>query len=145
MGIRMLHHRTAPGRPGAGGPACVPLPPVPALALGASTARVPATLASAVRHVRDDLRRGLAQRTPAAPGATAEPPAWRRWADLTRGYLALALTLLPRPRPDRTMTLFIVTADPVGARPAGSAPRRRRRRLRIPKTPEKPDRPRGRA
>ncbi|MEU4654244.1 hypothetical protein AB0G32_09900 [Streptomyces sp. NPDC023723] len=128
MGIRMLHHRTAPPRPGVGEPACVPLPPVPALALGASTARVPATLTSAVCHVRDDLGRRLAPRSLAAPGSAEAAAPWRRWADLTRSYLALALTLLPRPRPDRRMTLFIATADPVGAHPAGSAPRRRRRR-----------------
>jgi hypothetical protein len=44
------------------------------------------------------------------------------WADLARGYLALALTLLPRPRPAHTFTVFVATADTLGARRGGPAP-----------------------
>ncbi|MFV0136606.1 hypothetical protein ACLGIH_25935 [Streptomyces sp. HMX87] len=129
MGIRMLHHRTAPPRAGGDGPACVPLPPVPAFALGASTARIPATLATAVRQVTADLRRRLARRDGAAAASgSGGAPVWRLWADLARSYLALALTLLPQPRPARTFTVFVAAADTVSARPAGPAPHRRRRR-----------------
>lgn len=121
MGVRMLHHRPAPARPGVGGPVRGRLPQVPALALGASTARAPATLAPAVCRARHGLGRGSAHRKPAAPGgAPGKTPAWRLWAAPAHGWLAPALTLLPRPRPDRTTTTpFIATADPVGARPAG--------------------------
>ncbi|WP_320776293.1 hypothetical protein [Streptomyces sp. CRN 30] len=123
MGIRTLHHRTAPPRPAADGPR-EPLPPVPALSPAASTARVPATRASAVRHVRhvrhvrDSLGRRLGRRPPAAPRPASRTAAWRSGTDLLRGYLALALTRLPRSRPDRTMTLFVATAAPVDARAA---------------------------
>ncbi|MEU0739641.1 hypothetical protein [Streptomyces sp. NPDC006134] len=125
MGIRTLHHRTAPPRAGAEGPACVSLPPVPVFAPDASTARIPETLATALRRAAAGLRRGLAHRAPAAAG-TGETPAWRLWTELARGYLALALTLLPQPRPTPAFTVFVATADPVSARANGPAPYRRR-------------------
>ncbi|MFL9658428.1 hypothetical protein ACJ7VE_32470 [Streptomyces sp. PB17] len=125
MGIRMLHHRTTPARARTDGPARVPLLPVPVFAPGASTGRTPATLttvlrrtATVLRRTATDLRRPLARRAPAT-AAPHETPAWRLWADLARGYLALALTLLPRPRPAHTFTVFVATADTLGARPGG--------------------------
>ncbi|MBQ0886641.1 hypothetical protein KBZ94_17150 [Streptomyces sp. RM72] len=121
MGIRMLHHRTTPARARTDGPARVPLLPVPVFAPGASTGRTPATLTTVLRRTATDLRRGLARRA-SATAAAQEPPAWRLWADLARGYLALALTLLPRPRPAHTFTVFVATADTLGARPRGPAP-----------------------
>ncbi|MDN0194870.1 hypothetical protein [Streptomyces sp. S.PNR 29] len=124
MGIRLLHHRAAPAQPSADGPAGVPLPPVPAFALGASTARVPATLATALHHTAADLRRRLARRDKTAV-RTPETPAWRLPADLARGYLALTLALLPWSRPARTVTVFVAAPAPVSARPDGSAPCRR--------------------
>lgn len=123
MGIRMLHHPTAPPRTGAEGPACVSLPPVPVSAPGASTARIPETVATAVRRAVTDLSRGFARRAPAIARSRA---ALVRWAEPARGYLALALTLLPRPRPARTFTVFVATADTVSARADGSPPHRRR-------------------
>ncbi|AQS70106.1 hypothetical protein B1H29_27370 [Streptomyces pactum] len=119
----MLHHRTTPARASTG-PARVPLLPVPVVAPGASTGRIPTTLATALRRTAADLRRGLVDRAPAA-ASPREMPAWRLWADLTRGYLALALTLLPRARPAHTFTVFVASADSVSALPGGSAPYRR--------------------
>ncbi|MFD5219897.1 hypothetical protein [Streptomyces tendae] len=119
MGIRMLHHRTTPARARTDGPARVPLLPVPVFAPGASTGRTPATLTTVLRRTATDLRRPLARRARATAGAPHETPAWRLWADLARGYLALALTLLPRPRPAHTFTVFVATADSLGARPGG--------------------------
>ncbi len=124
MGIRMLHHRTTPARASTDGPARVPLLPVPVFAPGASTGRIPTTVATALRRTAAGLRRVLARRDPAA-ATPRETPAWRLWADLARGYLALALTLLPRPRPAHTFTVFTATADTPGARPGGPAPHRR--------------------
>ncbi|MDI6520241.1 hypothetical protein QMA61_29110 [Streptomyces coelicoflavus] len=127
MGIRMLHPRTTPARARTDGPARVPLLPVPVFAPGASTGRTPATLTTALRHTAKDIRRSLARKAPAAPATSAvsaphETPAWRLWAGLARGYLALALSLLPRPRPARTFTVFVASADPLGARRGGPAP-----------------------
>ncbi|GAA4817172.1 hypothetical protein GCM10023220_56920 [Streptomyces ziwulingensis] len=129
MGIRMRHRRTAPARASTGGAAGVPLPPVPAVSLSASTARIPVTLASARRRARAGLRHALHRRTSAADAAP-RASARRPWADLARGCLAPALALLPRPGPARPATVRVVGADPVSARPAGPSPRRSRRRRR---------------
>ncbi|MFI7137842.1 hypothetical protein ACIBQ5_08825 [Streptomyces massasporeus] len=65
----------------------------------------------------------------ARPPCSPEPPGKpsRPWARLARGYLALVLTLLPRPRPAHTtITVYITTTDSVlSERPGGSAPSRR--------------------
>ncbi|MFD8223590.1 hypothetical protein ACFV16_05380 [Streptomyces massasporeus] len=68
----------------------------------------------------------------ARPPCTPEPPGKpsRPWARLARDYLALVLTLLPRPRPAHTtITVYITTSDSVlsvlSERPGGSAPSRR--------------------
>ncbi|MGW6544657.1 hypothetical protein ACWGBH_17625 [Streptomyces massasporeus] len=65
----------------------------------------------------------------ARPPRTPEPPGkpFRPWARLARDYLALVLTLLPRPRPAHTtITVYILTTDGVlSERPGGSAPSRR--------------------
>ncbi|MEU3896991.1 hypothetical protein [Streptomyces sp. NPDC029519] len=124
MGIRMLHHRTTPGRASTDRPARVPLLPVPVFAPGASTGRTPTTLTMALRRTTADLRRGLLHRDQAA-ATPRETPAWRLWADLARGYLALALTLLPRTRPAHTFTVFVASTDTLRARPGGPVPYRR--------------------
>lgn len=124
MGIRMLHHRTTPARASTDRPARVPLLPVPVFAPGASTGRTPTTLATALRRTAADLRRSLSHRDPAA-ATPRETPARRLWADLARGYLTLAVTLLPRSRPAHTSTVFVATADTLSARPGGPAPYRR--------------------
>ncbi|MEZ3178585.1 hypothetical protein KYY02_07645 [Streptomyces pimonensis] len=127
MGIRMLHRRAAPPR--SGGPTV--LPPVPVFAAAASTARTPATLATALRNAMADLGRRTGGRrrtgrTLTTAGLAGGQPPWRLWAELARAHLALALTLLPRPRPVRTVTVFVAASDPLGVRPYGSAavPRR---------------------
>lgn len=131
MGIRMLHHRTTPARASTDEPARMQLLPVPVLAPGASTGRVPATLATALRRTAADLRRGLAHRDPAAAPVRGTP-ARRLWADLARGCLAPALALLPRPHSAHTFTVYVATADTLGARPGGPAPYRRLPGLRGP-------------
>ncbi|KOV70885.1 hypothetical protein ADK64_00185 [Streptomyces sp. MMG1121] len=95
----------------------MPASPVPALAADASTARVPADLAKTARTTTTDLRRRLAGLTARADRA----PDWRQWADLARGYLALALTLFPRARPRQTLTVFVASLT---ERPAAPAPQR---------------------
>ncbi|MFJ9866490.1 hypothetical protein [Streptomyces sp. NPDC101165] len=106
MGIRMLHRRTPEAPGGTPAPAdtatdgATPASPVPALAADASTARIPADLATTVRSAAVDLRRRLAARTRHAPD-------WRAWPDLARGYVALLITLIPRTRPRRTLTVFV--------------------------------------
>ncbi|OSC50177.1 hypothetical protein B5181_40415, partial [Streptomyces sp. 4F] len=117
----MLHHRTTPARASTDRPARVPLLPVPVFAPGASTGRTPTTLATALRRTTTDLRRRLVRRDRTAP-MPRETPAWRLWADLARGYLALALTLLPRTRPAHTFTVFVAGTDALSARPGGPAP-----------------------
>ncbi|MES9522136.1 hypothetical protein [Streptomyces capoamus] len=116
MGIRMLHRRTPEAPTGAWADTvsaqAVPVAPVPALAADASTARIPADLATTVRQATRRLRRGLAGR----PAAT---PDWRQWTDLARGYLALVLSLIPRSRPRPTLTVFVASLTERPA-PAGS-------------------------
>ncbi|MFJ7148259.1 hypothetical protein ACIQVT_08650 [Streptomyces sp. NPDC100445] len=95
------------------------MPPsrVPVLAAGASTARIPADLATTVRRVTRNLRRRLPDR--------------RLWADLARAYLALALTQVPRARPRHTLTVFVASLTerpdaPGPHRPPHHEPRERR-------------------
>ncbi|MFI0267419.1 hypothetical protein [Streptomyces luteogriseus] len=63
------------------------------------------------------------------PPCTPEPPGKpsRPWARVARDYLALVLTLLPRPRPAHTtIIVYITTTDSIlSERPGGSAPSRR--------------------
>ncbi|WP_432099388.1 hypothetical protein [Streptomyces sp. WAC 04229] len=101
----------------------MPLLPVPALAPDASTGRIPATLTTALRRTATGLRRRLARRDPETV-TPRETPAWRLWADLARGYLSLALSRVPRPRPARTFTVFVATADTLSGRPGGPTPYR---------------------
>ncbi|WBO66976.1 hypothetical protein [Streptomyces camelliae] len=110
MGIRMLHRRTPDADTRAwaditSARATMPASPVPALAARASTARIPADLAETVRTAATGLRRGLAGLTARSDHA----PDWRQWADLARGYLALALSLIPRSRPRQTLTVFVAS------------------------------------
>ncbi|MCS0606509.1 hypothetical protein NX794_35675 [Streptomyces sp. LP11] len=120
MGIRMLHRRTPEAAPrvwaDTASAQAMPASPVPALAADASTARIPADLATTVRGAATGLRRRLAAVSPRAPHD------WRPWADLARGYLALALTSVPRARRRRQkLTVFVASLT---ARPAApDAPR----------------------
>jgi hypothetical protein len=91
--------------------------PVPALAADASTARIPADLTATVRRAAAGLRHRLTGLTAHADHA----PDWRQWADLARGYLALALAALPKPRPRHTLTVFVASLT---ERPAAPAPHR---------------------
>ncbi|MFD7698600.1 hypothetical protein [Streptomyces caelestis] len=128
MGIRVLHRRAAPPRPGGSAVS----PPVPVFAAAASTARTPATLATALRNATADLGRRVADgrrgttRTPTAAALAGGQPPWRLWAELARAHLTLVLTRLPRPRPVRTVTVFVAASDPLGVRPYGSAVAHRR-------------------
>ncbi|MFF0836539.1 MULTISPECIES: hypothetical protein [unclassified Streptomyces] len=120
MGIRTLHRRTPEFLGGtraeagsASGPAAA-ASPVPALAPGASTARIPADRAAAARRaVAGVLRR---------PAARIRRAAHRRaWADLARAYLALLLTAVPRTRPRPTLTVFVASLN---EQPPGPVPHR---------------------
>ncbi|MGW0290241.1 hypothetical protein [Streptomyces tuirus] len=64
-------------------------------------------------------------RPPCTPEPEGKPS--RPWSRLARDYLALVLTLFPRPRPAHTtITVYITTSDSVlSERPGGSAPSRR--------------------
>ncbi|GGW68196.1 hypothetical protein GCM10010503_51860 [Streptomyces lucensis JCM 4490] len=102
----------------------MPASPVPALAAGASTARIPADPADAARRAATGLRRRLAGLTARADRALDRRP----WAELARGYLALALSLVPRARPRHTLTVFVASlterpAAPGPPRPCQQVPR----------------------
>ncbi|MDH6583946.1 hypothetical protein M2161_003052 [Streptomyces sp. SAI-133] len=142
MGIRMLHRRAAPGRAQAQAhaeQAPSVRPPVPAHAAAASTARIPFDLATflhrarararlgPLRHAAAELRHRVTRRDRDA--VAEEPSGPRLWAELALGYLALALTLLPRSRPMPTMTVFIAPAavDAVSERAGDRPPPGRRR------------------
>ncbi|MER6028971.1 hypothetical protein [Streptomyces sp. NPDC001851] len=127
MGIRMLHRRTpeADTRAWADTASAQALPasPVPALAADASTARIPADPAATLRGAAARLRHRLAGPTAHAHHA----PDWRQWADLARGYLALALTAIPRSRPRPTLTVFVASLTERPASPARHRPPHRDR------------------
>ncbi|WP_328746528.1 hypothetical protein OHT57_13100 [Streptomyces sp. NBC_00285] len=145
MGIRILHRRTAPARTQAQAHADkAPSParhPVPLHAATASTARIPvdpvillrraqararaagpripARLATTLRHATADLRHRLTRHDEDAveEAESAQASGSRLWAELALGYLALALALLPRSRPMSTMTVFVAAAGTVSGRP----------------------------
>lgn len=121
MGIRMLHRRTAQAwitaRADTATAPSLPPPQVPALAADASTARIPTAPATTARKAVAGIGRRLGGHTPRRDPT----PRWRHRTELARSYLALLLTLLPRPRPPRTITVFVAT---VTERRAGSAPPR---------------------
>ncbi|MCO4695001.1 hypothetical protein LRR80_01049 [Streptomyces sp. RO-S4] len=127
MGIRMLHRRAAPPRAGSDGPTPKTFPPVPVFAAAASTARIPTGLTTGLRDAAAHLGRRLTDgrwrtgRAPATPGRGTEQPPWRLWAELARAYLTLVLTLLPRPRPVRTVTVFVAASETLSVRPYGPA------------------------
>lgn len=127
MGIRMLHRTAAPPRADADGPTPKAFPPVPVFAAAASTARIPVTLSTALRNATADLgRRVTAGRRRGDRTRTGEQPPWRLWAELARAYLTLVVTLLPRPRPVRTVTVFVAASDTLSVRPYGPAAAYRR-------------------
>jgi hypothetical protein len=125
MGIRTLHRRTAhaPAQADASvGADPLPLSPVPGCAPAASTARIPADLMTPLRHASAALRRRLSLREPDATGADpGRASRLRQWAELGRSYLALALTLLPRSRQVRTVTVFVASVGAFSEPPDGSA------------------------
>ncbi|MEU8649183.1 hypothetical protein [Streptomyces sp. NPDC048737] len=118
MGIRMLHRRKASARVHAtatagkrrvGPDATPPGRPLPALAPGAATPRVPGTPLKTLREAAVRLRR-RALALLVRPDGT-----WRLGTETARGYLALglaALRRLPRPRAGRRITVFVVSAAP---------------------------------
>ncbi|GGW89758.1 hypothetical protein GCM10010297_09110 [Streptomyces malachitofuscus] len=125
MGIRMLHRTAAPPRADADGPTLEAFPPVPVFAAAASTARIPVTLATALRNATANLGRRITDggwRTGRTAGAVlpGEQPPWRLWAELARAYLTLVVTWLPRPRPVRTVTVFVAASETLSVRPYGS-------------------------
>ncbi|MFE5187699.1 hypothetical protein [Streptomyces sp. NPDC056628] len=129
MGIRTLNRRTARAPAHADRPEPPTPPQAPALAPDASTARIPAQLIGTVRRTMTAARRHLIRRL-------------RAWTELARSYAALALTLIPRCRPHRRVTIFEASTgtstpeaagtatgtatgtDNVTAPPAGSVPAR---------------------
>ncbi|MFF8100551.1 hypothetical protein ACF07S_12365 [Streptomyces sp. NPDC016640] len=150
MGIRLLHRTAASPGAGADGPTSEAFPPVPVFAAAASTARVPATPATALRHATADLGRRVTdcrRRTgrasaavlPGRPGLPAEPPPWRLWAEPARACLTLVLGLLPRFRPVRTVTVFVAASETLSVRTYD--PAAARRPLRGPRWPGLPGRP----
>ncbi|MGW7208011.1 hypothetical protein [Streptomyces sp. NPDC054837] len=111
MGIRTLHRHTAPAQATTDATASTPPLSVPPFAATASTARIPADLATALRKRAADLRHRLTRRD------------WRLTADQARSRLALFLTALPRSRRVvRTATVFDATAVALSDRLDGSAP-----------------------
>ncbi|MER5514896.1 hypothetical protein [Streptomyces sp. NPDC002763] len=115
MGIRMLHGRTPQTRPPAKARSAAvqvtAASSAPAMAPGASSARIPTDLAVTARKAVARLRRRLRTR-----------PEPRQWLDLARSCLALVIGALPGPRRPRTMTVFVATLT---ERPKGSGARRR--------------------
>lgn len=122
MGIRTPHRRTArarpPNRPGAAAAPGTPSPLVPVFSVGASTARIPADPARAVRTTAAAFGRRITGRLSRASRAAAY---------LGRGHLALLLARLPRLRPARTMSVFVVPLTEWPPRPAARRSRRSRR------------------
>ncbi|MFF9122094.1 hypothetical protein ACF09J_02080 [Streptomyces sp. NPDC014889] len=128
MGIRMLNRRPAVIRVDIGeAPKGAPLSVRP-YAPDAGTARVPANLTATLRRAASGLRARFGPGDP-LPGETR---AWCLWADTARGYLALLLSPLHRPRPVRSITVFVATATPTGNRPGGPPPHHPRQDRRNP-------------
>ncbi|MGV9274245.1 hypothetical protein [Streptomyces griseosporeus] len=135
MGIRMLHRRTAraqaqepaTARAAAEAALSASLPTVPPFAATARTARIPADPARALARRAARLGRRIARHGRTVRGVVRLPDAtaWRARADVALGYLALLLARLPRPRPTRTVTVFVATPATAGGpglseRPDGS-------------------------
>ncbi|MDX3574693.1 hypothetical protein [Streptomyces sp. ID05-47C] len=110
MGIRLLHRRKASARVHAtatadttAGPDGTPSRrPLPALAPGAATPRVPGTLLTALRERAGRLRRRtvvlLTRRDGTRRDGTRRDGTVRLVAERARGHLTLALAALRRPR-----------------------------------------------
>ncbi|MEU1193996.1 hypothetical protein [Streptomyces sp. NPDC005859] len=133
MGIRMLHRRKAPARVHAAatadtqaGPGAAPRTRArPALALAATTSRVPGTPVTALRKAAARLRRSALTRF-LAGFVPRDDSRLRLWAGAVRDHLAEArdaLGRLLRPRTARRVPLFVVTANSLTGRPDGSAAR----------------------
>ncbi|MFF4790979.1 hypothetical protein ACFY2M_14630 [Streptomyces sp. NPDC001276] len=126
MGIRMLNRRPAVIRADVGEVPAGPPPSVRSVAADASTARVPADLTATLRRAASGLRDRCAPGDP----VLGETPPWCLWADIARGYLALFLSPLHRPRPVRSVTVFVATVTTTVDRPGGPPghrPRQNRR------------------
>ncbi|MFF4761926.1 hypothetical protein [Streptomyces sp. NPDC001292] len=122
MGIRMLNRRPAVIRADIGEVPEGPPPSVRPVAADASTARVPADLTTTLRRAVSGLRDWFGPGDP----FLGETRPWCLWADTARGYLALLLSPLHRPRPVRGVTVFVATAASTGDRPGGPPPHRPR-------------------
>lgn len=120
MGIRTLHGPLARTHADSDPTAADPLP-VPAHAAKASTARIPADPALAVRAAATRLRRWLVTRDlrrdlgrdRLADRLLAWRPDWRRRVEQARAYAALVLSALPRRRPVRIVTVFVAGPLPL--------------------------------
>ncbi|MFI9598996.1 hypothetical protein ACIHCX_03780 [Streptomyces sp. NPDC052043] len=122
MGTHMLHRRPAVIRADIGEVRAGPPPSVRPVAAAASTARVPADPTATVRRAASRLRDRFGPGDP----VLGETRRWYVWADTARGYLALLLSPLQRPRPVRSVTVFVATATGTGDRPGGPPPHRAR-------------------
>lgn len=85
-----------------------------------ATAPLPTDRALPPRGLRAALGRGTFRRRGGNAVGHRVLPAWQLWADLGCGYLALALTLLPRSHPLPALTVSTAVTE----RPTGAAPRR---------------------
>jgi len=92
----MVHRRTASPQADTDTPPCPLCPSVPVFAAGASTARVPTDLATALRRTAHRTAGGLRRKLAAA----AEPPAWRLWAELGWSYAVRLADRVLSDRPD---------------------------------------------
>ncbi|MET9506296.1 hypothetical protein ABZY42_32060 [Streptomyces sp. NPDC006622] len=124
MGIRMLHRRKASARVHAtaaavtrsGLDATPSGRPLPALAPGAATPRVPGTPLGFLRATAVRLRRRVLALLTRPDGT------WRLSAEPARAYLTLAvaaLRRLHRPRAGRRITVFVAGATPGADRCGG--------------------------
>ncbi|KOG32068.1 hypothetical protein [Streptomyces resistomycificus] len=96
-----------------------------ATATATGAARGPAGLATAVRQAAAGTRRRFERRDREAVRQEREAPGWGLWAELGRGYLALALTLLPRTRRLPTFTVFTAVSEWPTDAPRHPRPNRR--------------------
>ncbi|MFI6929001.1 hypothetical protein [Streptomyces sp. NPDC050287] len=80
--------------------------PAPGPGLAQGSTRIVARLAKTLRRAVAALRYRFVERDREAVGHGREASVWRLWAGRGRGYLARALTLLPRSRPVPAITVF---------------------------------------
>ncbi|MCK1823618.1 hypothetical protein MTQ10_29555 [Streptomyces sp. XM83C] len=136
MGIRMLHRRTARAKahePAAADADAAPrasLPTVPPYAPAAGTARIPSDPLRALTMRAARLGRRIAGHGRAVRDALrlGDAAVWRARSDVVLGFLALLTARLPRPRPTRTFTVFVMAPLPTGGPGLSDRPDRPGRR-----------------